>query len=126
MLLGAASILRKPNLRVLVFGGPHYADSFPIFGAQLRAAAPKGPFAPSRHALGQWDTGRPCITMAVAGPHVYLLRAELKSRMWPRFNACITPIRPNIVGPLSSTSISVSIAACHSGKSACLFGRSGM
>ena len=85
---------------------------------------PKGPFAP-RLALGQWDTGCPCITMAVAGLHVYLLRAELKSRTWPRFNACITPIRPNIVGPLSSTSISVSIAACHSGKSASLFGRLG-
>ena len=54
-----------------------------------------------------------------------VLRAELKSRTWPRFNACITPIRPNIVGPLSSTSISVSIAACHSGKSASLFGRLG-
>ena len=73
LLLGAASILRTLNHRVLVFGGPHYADScFQFLESQLRAAAPKRALCPPRHAVGQWDTGCPCITMAVAGPHVDL------------------------------------------------------
>jgi hypothetical protein len=39
-----------------------------------------------------------------------------------RFNASITPIRANIVGPPRSTRSKASIAACHSGASCSAFG----
>jgi hypothetical protein len=40
-----------------------------------------------------------------------------------RFNAFMTPIRAIIVGPPLDTSISTSIAVCHSGRSDSFFGR---
>jgi hypothetical protein len=51
------------------------------------------------------------------------LRDGLNSRTWPRFNAFMTPIRADIVGPRSSTTnINAAIAACHSGSAASFFG----
>jgi hypothetical protein len=49
-------------------------------------------------------------------PQWWSLRSGLKTRSTLRFKAGMTPIRANIVGPPSvATSISASIAACHSG-----------
>jgi hypothetical protein len=61
--------------------------------------------------------------MAVAGSHVDLCVCRVKVPNVAAVQACITPVRLNIVGPLSSTSISVSIVVCYSGKSGSLFGR---
>jgi hypothetical protein len=41
------------------------------------------------------------------------LRDELNTRSTFRFNARMTPMRANIVGPPRDTSISASIAACQ-------------
>ena len=43
--------------------------------------------------------------------------SPLRSRVSRMVRMALINPGPNIVGPLSSTSISVSIAACHSGKS---------
>jgi hypothetical protein len=40
-----------------------------------------------------------------------------------RFSAFMTPIHAITVGPLRDTSISTSIAACHSGREDSFFGR---
>src|SRR5258705_949408 len=48
-------------------------------------------------------------------PQCVSLRDESNSRTWPRFNALMTPMRANIVGPPNvATRIKASIAACHS------------
>jgi len=55
-------------------------------------------------------------------PQWVSLRSGLNTRSTRRFNAFMTAIRAIIVGPLRATSISASIAACHSGKSDSFFG----
>ena len=54
----------------------------------------------------------------------FSLREESNTRSTCRFRALITPMRANIVGPpRSATSMSASIATCHSGNAASFFGR---
>src|SRR5437667_9215747 len=56
-------------------------------------------------------------------PQCGSLREGLNSRTWPRFNARMTPIRANIVGPPDvATRIKASIAACHSAAWCSAFG----
>src|SRR5437868_4357562 len=53
-------------------------------------------------------------------PQCGSLREGLNSRTWARFNARMTPIRANIVGPPDvATRIKASIAACHSAAAWC-------
>jgi len=56
-------------------------------------------------------------------PQWWSLRSGLNTRSMWRFNARMTPIRANIVGPPdSATRIKASIAACHSAASCSAFG----
>src|SRR5882757_1599069 len=51
-------------------------------------------------------------------PQCVSFRVESTPRTWSRFNARMTPVRPNIVGPSrSATSNNTCIAACHSSAS---------
>jgi hypothetical protein len=61
--------------------------------------------------------------LSFLGPQWCFFPDSVNSRTLPRFNACMTPIRANIVGPLRDTSISTSIAVCHSGSADSFFGR---
>jgi hypothetical protein len=57
-------------------------------------------------------------------PQRFSFRDGSNTRSACRFRALITPIRANMVGPpRSATSMSASIAACHSGSAASFFGR---
>jgi hypothetical protein len=57
-------------------------------------------------------------------PQCFSFRDGSNTRSTWRFRALITPIRANMVGPpRSATSMSASIAACHSGRSDSFFGR---
>ena len=57
-------------------------------------------------------------------PQCFSFRDGSNTRSTCRFRALITPIRANMVGPpRSATSMSASIAACHSGRSDSFFGR---
>ena len=102
---GRRSDTRGSRTIAALFGGPLRREPFQFLEPQLRAARAKGPL-PARGT--PWDRSghRPSVHhYGSVWPPCGSFACRVKSRMWPRFNACITPIRPNIVGPPSSTSM---------------------
>jgi hypothetical protein len=80
--------------------------------------------ARSRTPVGKRSGLRLASLLSFLLPQWWSLRAGLNWRTCPRFNARMIPMRANIVGPLrSATSMSSSMATCHSGNSASALGR---
>jgi hypothetical protein len=60
--------------------------------------------------------------LSVRFPQCFSLRDGLNTRSTFLFKALMTPMRASIVGPPRATSISASIAVCHSSASCSTFG----